>query len=85
MSSDKDRAIAGEKIQNFSGFFFPATDKSRKIMFMGKRIQIYHETTYQMEVDRDDVSEETNFEIPSGYVCEVAGSAGDKPSSVQFL
>jgi hypothetical protein len=81
MSSDRDRAIAGEKFQNFSGFFFPATDKSRTIRFMGKWIQIYQETTYKMNIDRDDVSEETDFEVPSGYVCEVAGG---KSSSVQF-
>lgn len=81
MSSDTDRAIAGEQIQNFPGFFFPAIDKSRTIWFTGKWIKIYHKTTYEVEVERDNISGETPFKVPSGYVCEVAGG---KPSSVQF-
>ncbi|KAH9219170.1 hypothetical protein DL95DRAFT_384597 [Leptodontidium sp. 2 PMI_412] len=77
----RDRAIAGEKIENFGGIFFPATDKSRTIRFMGIRIQIYEKTTKKMYVEKDGVSEETDFEVPSGHDCEVFGGNG---SSTKF-
>jgi hypothetical protein len=81
-SSDLDRAIAGEEIQNFPGFFFPAIDEDRIVKFMGKWIKIYHKTTYEVKLEEDDISEKTRYEVPSGYVCEVAGG---KSSSVQFV
>ena len=81
-SSDLDRAISGEEIQNFSGFFFPAVDEDRKVQFMGKWIKIYHRKTYEVKVEEDDISKRTPYEVPSGYVCEVAGG---KSSSVQFV
>jgi len=82
MSSDKDRAIAGEAVQNFQSFFFPATDGERVVEFMGRRIQVYHETTYEYKVNEDNISTKTKFVVPAGYKCEVFG--GDD-SSVQFL
>jgi hypothetical protein len=33
-------------------------------------------------MERDDISKETDFKVPSGCVYKVAGS---KPSSIQFL
>jgi hypothetical protein len=81
-SSDQDRAIAGEEIHDFPGFFFSATDNGRTIRFMGRRIQIYHKATYKMKVEKDNVTEKTDYEVPSGYVCEVAGG---NSSSVQFV
>jgi hypothetical protein len=81
-SSNLDRAIAGEEVQEFPGFSFPAVDEDRTVKFMGKWIKIYHKTTYEVKVEKDDVSERTRYEVPSGYVCEVAGG---NSSSVQFV
>jgi hypothetical protein len=79
---DVDRAIAGEKMQDFPWFTFPAVDKDRTIRFMGRWINIYNKTTREIKENEDDVSKETDYKVPSGCICEVAGG---KPSSVQFL
>jgi hypothetical protein len=55
MSSDRDRAIAGEEVQNFQSFIFPATSGERNIRFMDRRIQVYHETTFEYKVNKDSV------------------------------
>jgi hypothetical protein len=81
MSSDKDRAIAGEEVQNFQSFLFPATGGERTVRFMGRRIQVYHETTYEYKVNEDNISTKTDFVVPVGYKCEVFGGNG---CSIQF-
>jgi hypothetical protein len=83
VKSDEDKAVEGEEeVQNFQSFSFPATGSERTIRFVGRRIQVYHETTKECKVDEDDVSTKRDFVVPAGYKCEVFGGGG---SSVRFV